>query len=105
MSETTAPLLATRDALARAIHRTHEGGCDFPPQPGLCIEAGRQADALLASGVVRDPATLAADKALVERVTRRHWGIAQGEWLTESERLNTGDFLRALAAALTEDPS
>ena len=128
MSETTAPLLATRDALARAIHRKHAGGCGFPPQPGLCIEAGRQADALLASGVFRDPATL-ADVQIRHHATMRpashdKWWIwnckicgtsgsaTETGCRAEVESHNrmtsapmTPHIARALAAALTEDPS
>jgi len=107
MSETTAPLLATRDALAKALAST------WIDSPGGRLLAGAEfghetcaafADALLESGVVRDPATLADDEALVERATRNRFGDA-------GVKIYPGDFgvtrhaFRALAAALTEDPS
>ena len=41
-----------RDDLARAIHEQHFAGgpmpsCGFPARPGLCMEAGARADAVL----------------------------------------------------------
>ena len=102
MSETTAPLLATRDALAKALFGINEpigeswGNRFDPVQREVYLS---MADALLASGVVRDPATLADDEALVERATHHlsHYAL-----LAEDIVPNV---LRALAAALAEDPS
>ena len=121
----TAPLLATREALA-----AHEPALGtFAGRPGIvgcsCLSArdyraagfrGGQAgwrDHLLASGVVRDPATLADDmKRLVtkweaERHVHRHIAGAPSQ-IDAGIRVTLracADDLRALAAALTEDPS
>ena len=64
----TAPLLTTRDALVAALTELlgHDGNTKYYDVPGSSRHAAvRYADALLASGVVRDPATLADDEALV----------------------------------------
>ena len=96
MSETTAPLLATRDALAAALtEQVRDIGWDFETV-GSDVLGAQLADALLASSVVRDPATLADDEALVERVVDLYRGGPGG---------TAKHILRALAAALTEDPS
>ena len=81
----TAPLLATRDALVAALRETISPGA---------YDAGDIADYLLASGAVRDPATLADDEALVDRIGKGPEG-----------RVVVRYVLRAIAAALTEDPS
>ena len=103
MSETTAPLLATRDALAKALAST------WIDSPGGRLLAGAEfghetcaafADALLESGVVRDPATLADDEALVDTVVAR---MQSKYGSTRVDRAR--EVLRALAAALTGDPS
>ena len=119
----TAPLLATRDALVDVAGRhapvcDHDGtnfrllcGCGDFEHWGTDRSQAEQrfgehvADALLASGVVRDPATLADDEALVER-TNALPPDAAGDW---PQTLFAGrvpeeirDVLRALAAALTE---
>jgi len=124
----TAPLLTTRDALAKAFHDdgcTHGGPGWADPEYRECL--GR-ADALLASGVVRDPATL-ADVQIRHHATMRpashdKWWIwnckicgtsgsaTETGCRAEVESHNrmtsapmTPHIARALAAALTEDPS
>jgi len=104
MSETTAPLLATRDALVAALAELlgHDGNTKYYDVPGSSRHAAvRYADALLASGVVRDPATLADDEALVE-VGRLAFISAPFE---NSEAEDARAIIAAVAAALTEDPS
>ena len=100
----TAPQFATRDALVAALtEQVRDIGWDFETV-GSDVLGAQVADALLASGVVRDPATLADDEALVERATRNRFRDT-------GAKVYPGDFavtryaLRALAAALTEDPS
>ena len=91
----TAPLLATRDALVAALtEQVRDIGWDFETV-GSDVLGAQLADALLASGVVRDPATLADDEALVERVTH----LYRGGLGRPAKHV-----LYALAAALTEDP-
>ena len=98
----TAPLLATRDALVAALRETISPGA---------YDAGDIADYLLASGVVRDPATLADD--LKKFDVRREWGYVQSDAadadvdtiLSNVQRFLEAHIDRALAAALTEDPS
>jgi len=97
--DTTSPLLATRDALVAALRETISPGA---------YDAGDIADYLLASGVVRDPATLADDEALVERVGRGVRVEIHGDGAESAgdvTRSLARIYLAALAAALTEDPS
>ena len=117
MSETAAPLLATRDALARwfCAYRhdcveAEEGFDNYTCDHGFGY---RDADALLASGVVRDPATLADDmkrlaaKWEAERHDHRHIAGAPSQ-IDAGIRVTLracADDLHALAAALAEDPS
>ena len=117
----TAPLLATRDALA-----AHEPALGtFAGRPGIvgcsCLSArdyraagfrGGQAgwrDHLLASGVVRDPATLADDEALMFRMGAIQVDLDPtatiGPKLHRTIMQQAAQDTRALAAALTEDPS
>jgi len=109
MSETTAPLLATRDALAKALCEVRENDEHAPfyaTQP--CRYCLGLADALLASGVVRDPAILADDEELVERVAAGVMQVrdASPRVPNDADSYDVADAaLRALAAALTEDPS
>jgi len=107
MSETTAPLLATRDALAKALCEVRENDEHAPfyaTQP--CRYCLGLADALLASGVVRDPATLAADEALVAVLVQDVHDELPMHSATE-DAVNRGirTALASLAAALTGDPS
>lgn len=89
-----APLLATREALAAALCEAWDHAW---PTERPCRECERTAVALLASGVVRDPATLADDDALLARAQELWWEQgAKGGWPA---------IMRALAAALTEGPS
>ena len=95
----TAPLLATRDALAEVLHELVCLAEDPPTGCGL-------ADALLASGVVRDPATLADDDVLVGYVHNFvPLGFREGRDPYSNTYEAAQGILRALAAALTEDPS
>ena len=98
MSETTAPLLATRDALVAVIFEALDVSGEHRAIP-IAMEE-RIADYLLASGVVRDPATLADDEALVDTVVAR---MQSKYGSTRVDRAR--EVLRALAAALTGDPS
>lgn len=91
----TAPLLATRDALARVLH---DATCpEDHEHPGS--ENLRLSDALLASGVVRDPA------ALVEKWERRSASVvAPSEYSTAFDD-GMQHAAAELRAVLTEDPS
>jgi hypothetical protein len=106
-------LVASREALAKALHdRSTNGECEDAD----CLKAPiwqRHADALIASGAVRDVASLADDDALVER-----WARLSSPWLwRDSVRTVVGKpledvrasqldgcrhWLRTLAAALSE---
>lgn len=101
----TAPLVTpSRDALADFLaahdaYRVNEDGwtvclCGYVTEgdDDDGSHARHLADVL--AGVVRDPATLADDDALVERIGKDPEG-----------RVVVRHVLRALAAALTEDPS
>jgi len=108
MSETTAPLLATRDALRSALLAVlmdEYGGTerDWTGMGSL----GRVVAAL----PVRDPATVADD--LKKFDLRREWGYVQsdaadadaGTILSNVQRFLEAHIDRTLAAALAEDPS
>lgn len=92
------PLLATRDALAEALH---DAMCHEPVGECMCgpDDMADVADALLASGVVRDPATLADDARTVEQVAE----VARIEPF--EPEATTRHVLRALSDALSGDPS
>lgn len=100
--------VSTRDALAKALwlHVCNgDPSWNFDALPDYARNQHlAQADALFASGVVVDAATLADDEDLLWAVARNDYDMHAGEgaefdgdWVTQAEQI-----LRALAAALTE---
>jgi len=100
----TAPLLATRDAV-EAVLRTCRMDDEAPVRLLTDFDVHHVSHMLFASGVLRDPDTLADDEALVERVAE-----AFDEWLFRMHGVTSScdhkvEARGILAAALTEDPS
>lgn len=89
----SAPLLTTRDALAKALCAWWDGESTDSDQP--CEECLVEADAVLTSGAVVDADSLVDDEALISRMCR----APLGGW-TQGDVVE--NCLRALAAALAE---
>ena len=94
----TAPLLATRDAV-EAVLRTCRMDDEAPVRLLTDFDVHHVSHMLFASGVLRDPATLADDETLSREVWERLPCTAP------VREYDVPFVLRALAAALTEDPS